>query len=106
MIRNNPILASFFVWDKEVLDSDGALHVIVKHDQKLLDLIIQSGETVKTVEEFKKIPFKYPFPKHATFPGPMFRVVIYYVEELKSSAFIFNGSYLWNPSHHLALTSR
>jgi hypothetical protein len=91
-IRNNPILASFFVWDKDLLESDSALHVIMKHDQRLLDLVIQSGKSVKTVEEFRKIPFKYPFPSHATFPGPLFRAVIYYVEELKSCAFVFNGN--------------
>jgi hypothetical protein len=93
-VSNNPMLASFFVWDKKLLESDGALHVTMKHDRKLLELVIQSGESVKTVEEFKKIPFNYPFPSHATFPGPMFRAVIYYVEELKSSAFVFNGGYI------------
>jgi hypothetical protein len=85
------MLASFFVWDKEALESNGALHVTMKHSRTLLDHVVQDGGAVKTLAELKALPLKYPHPRHGTFPGPMFRVLIYDVEEIKSSAVLFNG---------------
>lgn len=91
MLKNNRMLASFLVWDKEVLGTDLALHVAIRQDKKLFDLVIQDEGTVETVEELSMIPLKYPYPEHALFPGPLFRALIYYVEETKSAAVITNG---------------
>ncbi|RDI89388.1 hypothetical protein Vi05172_g842 [Venturia inaequalis] len=93
MLKNNRMLASFLVWDKEALESDLALHVAIRQDKKLFDLVIQDEGTVKTVEELGAIPLKYPYPEHALFSGPLFRALIYYVEETKSAAVITNVSH-------------
>jgi len=95
-LKNNPLLASFLVWDKHALESDGTLHITMKHTQKLLDQIIQDGGFVKTLDDLKALPLKYPQPRHATFPGPMFRAIIYHVEETNSSAVLFNGIYVYD----------
>lgn len=91
MLKNNRILASFLVWDRKSLESDLALHVAIRQDKKLFDIVIQDEGTVETVEELGAIPLKYPYPQHALFPGPLFRALIYYVEETKSAAVITNG---------------
>ncbi|KAE9964086.1 hypothetical protein EG327_001089 [Venturia inaequalis] len=93
MLKNNRMLALFLVWDKEALESDLALHVAIRQDKKLFDLVIQDEGTVKTVEELGAIPLKYPYPEHALFSGPLFRALIYYVEETKSAAVITNVSH-------------
>jgi hypothetical protein len=84
------MLASFLVWDKDALESDLALHVAVRQDKKLFDIVIQDEGTVKTVEELSAVPLKYPYPDHALFPGPLFRALLYYVEETKSAALVTN----------------
>jgi hypothetical protein len=91
MLRNNRMLASFLIRDKDILQSDFALHVAVRQNKKLFDIVIQDEGTVKTVDELSAIPLKYPYPYHALFPGPLFRALIYYVEETKSAAVVTNG---------------
>jgi hypothetical protein len=91
MLRNNPMLASFVIWNEENLGSDLALHVTIKHDKKLLDQVIQDGGTVKTLQDFSALALKYPKPEHAMFPGPMFRSLIFYIEETNSCGLLFNG---------------
>lgn len=93
MLKNNRMLASFLVWDKDALESDLALHVAIRQDKKLFDIVIQDEGTVKTVEELGSIPLKYPYPDHGLFPGPLFRALIYYVEETKSAAVITNSMF-------------
>lgn len=88
------MLASFLIWDKEALESDVALHVAVRQDKKLFDVVIQDEGTVKTVEELSAVALKYPYPEHALFPGPLFRALLYYVEETKSAALVTNGKLL------------
>jgi hypothetical protein len=90
-LKNNPMYASFFVWDKEALESNGSLHVTMKPTKKLFDQVIEDGGVLKTLDDLKALALKYPQPRHATFPGPMFRALIYHVEEINSSAVLFNG---------------
>jgi hypothetical protein len=90
---NNPMLASFFVWSNEKLGSDLALHVTIKHDRKLLDHVVQDGGTIKTLQDFSVLALKYPQPDHATLPGPMFRSLIYHIEETNSCGLLFNSKF-------------
>lgn len=85
------MLASFVIWNKEDLESDLALHVTIKHDRKLLDLVVQDGGTIKTLQDFSALAAKYPQPEHAMFPGPMFRSLIYHIEETNSCGLLFNS---------------
>lgn len=94
MLRVNPILASFFLWDEASLDSDIALHVTIKHSEKLMSQVVQHGGSLKTLDDLKALTLKYPFPRHATFPGLLFRAVIYEIEELSTAAVVFNGNIL------------
>jgi len=85
------MLASFFVWIKDTSGVDVPLHVTMKHGQKLLDQIIEHGGNLKTVDELKVLTLKYPRSKHATYPGPMFRTLIYYIESIQKFGLVFNG---------------
>jgi hypothetical protein len=85
------MLASFFVWIKDTSGTDVPLHITMKHNRTLLDHVIEHGGTLKTVDELKVLTLKYPQPKHATYPGPMFRTLIYYIEDIKNYGLVFNG---------------
>ena len=87
------MLASFFIIVKDDLDSSTALHVMIKHTRQYLDQVIEFGGTVKTLKDLQAFPIKYPAPRHAMFPGPMFRALVYYVEETKSCALLCNGKF-------------
>ena len=89
MFTNNRILASFLVWDKRLLGSDIALHVAVRQNKKIFDLVIQDGGSVKTVGEIMALTVEYPSRDHAAFPGPLTRAMIYHVEETGSAAVVF-----------------
>lgn len=90
-MRNNPLLASFFVWGKELLGTDEALHVVVRHSDEFLDQCLLDYGNVKTVDDLKKIAFKYPYPDHSMFSGPLYRALIVEVEEAQSAGFVFNS---------------
>lgn len=89
-LKNNTLLASFLVWDEEALESDVALHLTVKHERKFLDQVVQDGGTLEKLEELSVLTSNYPEPKHASFPGPLFRAIIYYVQEIEGSALLYN----------------
>jgi hypothetical protein len=105
MLRVNPMLTSFLVWDEKSLESDIALHVTIKHSEKLMSQVVQDGGSLKTSDDLKSLTLKYPFPRHATFPGLLFRATIYEIEDISSAAVLFNGTvHRPSPSSNLADT--
>jgi hypothetical protein len=95
-------MPSFLVWDEEALGSDLALHVTLRPSQKLMDTVIEDAGSVKTTEDLKNMPFKYPYPMHARFPGPLIRFLLYEIEDTKKCGFLINGkSYFggWEGQH-------
>ncbi|KAF2434213.1 acetyl-CoA synthetase-like protein [Tothia fuscella] len=90
MLRINPMLSSFLVWDEKTLESDLGLHITIKHSEKLLDQVIEHGGTLKTLNDLKALTLKYPQPTHATFPGLLYRAIIYDIEETGGSALLHN----------------
>lgn len=93
MLKNNPLLASFFVWDKEEVGSDVALHVVVRQTDEFLDQYILDFGKVKTVNDVKNIAFKYPHRNHAMFPGPLFKALTVEIEDGQTSGLVLNGWY-------------
>ena len=91
MLKNNPLLASFFVWDEKEVGSDVALHVVVHQSDEFLDQCILNFGKVKTVNDLKNIAFKYPHRNHAMFPGPLYKALLVEIEDCQTSGFVFNG---------------
>ncbi|KAL4916104.1 hypothetical protein BDW62DRAFT_202941 [Aspergillus aurantiobrunneus] len=90
MLANNRILASFLVWDEERLASDISLHVAVRQDKKVFDLVIHDGGTLKTVDSLKTLVTNYPHPDHAVLSGPLTRAMIYHIEETDTAGVILS----------------
>lgn len=96
MLCHNRVLASFLVWDKEGrydLDPELALHVTLKHSQKLFDGVIQVSGSVKTVQELQSLALNCPEPTRALLPGILFRALIYTVEETKTVGLLYISTY-------------
>lgn len=84
MLANTPILMSFCVTDRI---SD--LHYVqIKPSKKLYDLCISHYPPVETVEEAQHLAVRIPFQDHARLPGPLFRCILFHVEETNSAAFV------------------
>lgn len=95
MLCNNRILASFLVWDKDGqtdLDPELALHVTLRHDQKLFEHVVKVAGTVKTPEELAQLATNCPEPNTALLPGILFRALIYTVEATGTVGLLYVGT--------------
>lgn len=96
MLRRNRILASYLVWDKDDefgLDSDLALHVTLKHDEKLFDHVFEQGGTVETVDELRDLAANHPHPEWTVLPGILFKVLVYKIKQTGTLGFIYSGMF-------------
>jgi hypothetical protein len=96
MLHRNRILASYLAWDKNAeygLDSDLALHVTLKHDQKLFDHVFQHGGTVDSVDELRDLAANHPHPEWTLLPGMLFRVLTYNIKQTGTLGFIYSGMF-------------
>jgi hypothetical protein len=95
-LRRNRILASYLVFDKNAeygLDSDLALHVTLKHDQKLFDHVFQHGGTVESIDELRDLAANHPHPEWTSLPGMLFRVLTYNIKQTGILGFIYSGTF-------------
>jgi len=96
MLRRNRILASYLVWDTNAeysLDSDLALHVTLKHDQKLFDHVFQHGGTVESIDELRDLAATHPHPEWTLLPGMLIRVLTYNIKQTGTLGFIYSVSH-------------
>ena len=97
MLRRNPILASYLVWDNNAeygMDSDLALHVTLKHDDKLFNHVFQQGGTVESIDELRDRAANHPHPEWTLLPGMLFRVLVYDIKQTGTLGFIYSGKFL------------
>lgn len=76
------------VWDENKLNSDDALHVVIKQSPKFFDLIVEDGGSLDTVEDLKNISLHHPHPDYATLPGPVYRTMLFDVRETGTAAMV------------------
>lgn len=96
MLCNNRILASFLVWEQDEhsdLDTQLALHVTLRHNQKLLNHVVKVAGTIKTVDALRQLAIHSSEPDRALLPGILFRALIYTVEETRAVGLVLNGTY-------------
>lgn len=95
----HPLMLSFLATDDAALGPGVGVYVTIRQTKKILDQCIVDHDTVRTLEDLKRLVMRYPYKNHAMLPGPLFRAIIVYVEETKSAAVITNCKYLivfWN----------
>lgn len=102
MLRHNRILASYLVWDHHQrysgLDPKLALHVTLKHNQKLFDHVVEIKGTINTVDDLQMLAINCPEPQRGVLPGNLFRALIYEVEETGTVGLFYIGMYTSNTS--------
>ena len=89
-LKVHTLLPSFLVWDDTIL-GEIARHVTVEPDKELMDLVIEDGGSVKSVEDLREMALRYPYPLHEKFPGPMARFLLYEIAEARQCGFLLNG---------------
>ncbi|GIJ85595.1 hypothetical protein Asppvi_004454 [Aspergillus pseudoviridinutans] len=92
-IANNPLMRAFLVDDPATLGSTLSLYVTIRQNQKFLDQCILDYGTVNTLKDLERITMDYPFKDHAMLPGPLFRALVVFVQEVNSAAVITNISH-------------
>ncbi|KAF2101709.1 acetyl-CoA synthetase-like protein [Rhizodiscina lignyota] len=89
-IANNPMQSSFIVWDDDKLGDDLALQFTVDPKPELIDSLVEDRGTLSTIDELKKTALDMCMVQGATYPGPLCRAYLYYVEETQCAGIIYN----------------
>lgn len=90
---NNRVLASFMIWDSAALESEVALHVVMKQTPAYFDIIIKDGGSLATLSALADIPNNFPRPDWVTFPGPLYRATVFDVEETGGAGLVMSANH-------------
>jgi acyl carrier protein len=93
-LSKHSILRSFFIRQTSQPGDESALYVTIRPTEKWFRLcIVEEAGRVGTVEELKRYAFGDNVRDHATLPGPLFRAMMVWVEDMGSWGLVFNGTY-------------
>ncbi|KAK1522563.1 AMP-binding enzyme [Colletotrichum costaricense] len=103
-LLNQPIMCSFMVWSADWrgvnTKTKDAFHVIMRPSAKYLDLAIQDGGVVRCLKDLEDIALgntaeahRFPAPQQNTFPGPLYRVMLFDVEETGTAAMVTSANH-------------
>ncbi|KAF4889532.1 putative acyl--CoA ligase YdaB [Colletotrichum fructicola] len=103
-LLNQPIMCSFMVWDADWRGvnpkTKEAFHVIMRPSAKYFDLAIQDGGAVRCLRDLEEIALgntaeahRFPAPQQNTFPGPLYRVMLFDVEETGTAAMVTSANH-------------
>lgn len=81
------------VWDPTALGTDVALHVVMKKSPTFFDLIIEDGGQVQTLDDLKNVAENPPRPDIASFPGPLYRTLLFEVKETGETAMAISANH-------------
>ncbi|KDN65336.1 putative AMP-binding enzyme [Colletotrichum sublineola] len=101
---NHRIMCSFMVWDTAWRDQSAtmkdALHVFVRPSARLFDLMIQDGGVLRSLKDLEEIALgntseahRFPTPQQNTFPGPLYRVMLFDIEETGTVGMLTSGNH-------------
>ncbi|KAK6214112.1 putative NRPS-like protein biosynthetic cluster [Pestalotiopsis sp. IQ-011] len=86
--KNNRVVASFIVSDKQALGSSDFLHVLMRQNDKFFDKIFRDCGKVKSSEELRAKSYNYR--DQVAYPGPLCRIDMYEVEETGTCGVVMN----------------
>ncbi|KAI8264547.1 hypothetical protein K4K58_012117 [Colletotrichum sp. SAR11_239] len=103
-LLNQPIMCSFMVWDPAWRGANPktkeAFHVIMRPSANYFDLAIQDGGAVRCLKDLEEIALgntaevhRFPAPQQNTFPGPLYRVMLFDVEETGTAAMVTSANH-------------
>ncbi|KAK5081389.1 hypothetical protein LTR70_000992 [Exophiala xenobiotica] len=87
-LSNNPMLASSLLWNKPVLGSDIALHIMFKHNKKLFDRTFRDYGSIATKADFANLVYKPYEYEMAMLPGLLTQFLLFDVAETGQSGTI------------------
>ncbi|KAH6656998.1 hypothetical protein BKA67DRAFT_513505 [Truncatella angustata] len=79
VLQNNRTLASFLVGGRKSLGAGEALHVAVRQNNKLFDIVINDMGKLKTLDDLRVKALDYR--EQVAYPGPLTRIDLYDIEE-------------------------
>ncbi len=101
MLANNPMMASFLLWNRKLFGSDIALHVLFKHNQKLFNGILHDHGSIATKEEFVNLVFNPYEYEMSLLPGLLVQFLLFDITETGQSGTVmvahhvpFDASYM------------
>ncbi|KAL8698938.1 MAG: hypothetical protein Q9224_001626 [Gallowayella concinna] len=83
-LTNNPLLVAFYVLDEH----ENPHYVTLKPSDRIWNLCLLDHESVKTTADAQQLAIDYPMKDHARAPGPLFRCLIFHIEESRSAAMV------------------
>ncbi|EFQ36552.1 AMP-binding enzyme [Colletotrichum graminicola] len=103
-LLNHPVMCSFMIWNADWRSanskSNEALHIFMRPSAKYFDSAIQDGGTVRCLKDVEEIALgdtakshHFPPPSQNTFPGPLYRVMLFDVEETGTVAMVTSGNH-------------
>ncbi|KAJ3962448.1 hypothetical protein N0V92_000825 [Colletotrichum tropicale] len=103
-LLNQPTMCSFMVWDPAWRGASPktkeAFHVIMRPLTKYFDLAIQDGGAVRCLKDLEEIALdntaeahRFPAPQQNTFPGPLYRVMLFDVEDTGTAAMVTSANH-------------
>lgn len=81
------------VWDSAVLESEVALHVVMKQSPAFFDIMMQDGGSIATLSALAEVPNNLPRPDWVTFPGPLYRAILFDVEETGGAGVVISANH-------------
>lgn len=81
------------VWDSAALDSEIALHVVMKQTSAFFDIMMEDGGSIATLSALAEVPNNLPRPDRVTFPGPLYRATIFDVEETGGAGVVISANH-------------
>lgn len=113
VMRNHHITRSFMVWDPDwaspACEMTEALHVVMRSDPRFFDVAIQDGGVLETLSDVQVIAHEghtfrsssstgdggggmctFPRPQDNTFPGPLYRALLFDVVETGGAAVVLS----------------
>ncbi|CRG92870.1 hypothetical protein PISL3812_09944 [Talaromyces islandicus] len=89
-LLGHPLMLSYMVTDNKLLGDELGLYVTLRHSRKVLDECILDYGTADTLAQLQKVTMNYPFKDHAMLPGPLFRCLVFFVQETNTAAVLTN----------------
>lgn len=79
--------------DPELINPELGLYAIIRPEAILDQCVLEYG-AVDTLDDARRLNMNYPFPDHTLLPGPLFRALVFFVQETQSAALITNSGCL------------
>lgn len=75
------------------MDSGAAFHVVMKQTPGFFDIIMEDGGSLATISALKELQLNPPRSECVTFPGPLYRAMLFDVEETGGAGVLMSANH-------------